>query len=229
MGGLCNFRSAVAAAMLISVPERGLRTVVYVDAFNVYYGCLKGTPYKWLNVHAMLQALLPRNDLRRIKYFTARIKPRPDDPQPAIRQQVYLRAIGTLPKVETFYGHYFSHEVRMPLAHPPPKGPRTVTVIKTEEKGSDVNLATHLVADAYEREFECAVVVTNDSDLTAPIDRVRSLDYPVGLINPHATPARTLLKAAGFVRQIRAGVLRASQFPAVMADHRGTFRKPQGW
>jgi uncharacterized LabA/DUF88 family protein len=212
-----------------SASERGIRTVAYVDAFNLYYGCLRGTPYKWLNINVMLQALLPRNDIRRIKYFTARMKPRPDDPRAATRQQVYHRALCTLPNLEIFYGHYVSHEVRMRLAHPLPYGPKTVMVIRTEEKGSDVNLATHLVGDAYEGRFDCAVVVTNDSDLTLPIERVRSLRYSVGVINPHVTRARTRLKAAGFVRQIRTGVLRESQFPAVMTDDHGTFTKPCGW
>lgn len=53
----------------------------------------------------------------------------------------------------------------MPLANPPIAGHQTVEVIKTEEKGSDVNLATYLVSDAYEKDFEAAVVVTDDSDL----------------------------------------------------------------
>ncbi|MEN9508074.1 MAG: hypothetical protein RLZZ621_637 [Gemmatimonadota bacterium] len=217
------------ASTLTAAPERGIRTIAYVDGFNLYYGCLKGTPYKWLNIHAMLQALLPRNDIHRIKYFTARIKPRPEDPRAATRQQAYIRALQTVPSVEMFYGHYLTHEVRMRLAHPLPHGPKTAMVIRTEEKGSDVNLATHLVGDAYEGRFDCAVVVTNDSDLTMPLERVRSLRYSVGLINPHATPAKTLLNAASFVRQIRAGVLRESQFPTVMSDDHGTFRKPSGW
>lgn len=210
-------------------PSRAIPTYVYVDAFNLYYGSLKRTPYKWLNIHALLESILPRNDIQRIKYFTARIKPRPDDPQAAARQQTYLRALSTLPNVEIFYGHYLSHEVSMRLANPPASGPKFARVIKTEEKGSDVNLATHLVADAFEQRFTCAVVVTNDSDLTTPVERVRSLKYSVGVINPHETPASTLQKAAGFLRQIREGVLKTSQFPETMHDRNGTFTKPRDW
>ena len=65
--------------------------------------------------------------------------------------------------------------------------------------------------------------------IRALADRLPELRYSVGVINPHVTRARTLLKAAGFVRQIRTGVLRESQFPAVMTDDHGTFRKPWGW
>ena len=57
-----------------------LRTNVYVDGFNLYYGCLKGTPYKWLDLDAMCRRLLPKHELSRIRYFTAIISARPLDP-----------------------------------------------------------------------------------------------------------------------------------------------------
>lgn len=118
----------------------------------------------------------------------------------------------------------------MPLESPPIGGPKFVRVIKTEEKGSDVNLATHLVRDAYEDAFECAVVISNDSDLREPIDLVRNrLGKPVGVLNPQKHPAIALTKVATFFKTIRSGVLRASQFPDELTDARGTFQKPAGW
>jgi uncharacterized LabA/DUF88 family protein len=54
----------------------------------------------------------------------------------------------------------------MPLA-PPDKG--YVRVTKTEEKGSDVNIATHLLMDAFDDAYELAVIISNDSDLLEPI------------------------------------------------------------
>ena len=119
-----------------------MRTCVYIDAFNLYYGCLRRSPYRWLDLATLCGIMLPRNDIVSIKYFTARVVPRTVDPQQASRQQVYLRALGSLPNLEIVYGHYLSHTVRMPLANPVPGGPRYAEVIKTEEKGSDVNLAT---------------------------------------------------------------------------------------
>jgi hypothetical protein len=77
-----------------------MRTYVYVDAFNLYYGCLKGTPYRWLNLEALCRRMLrPENDVQRIKYFTSRVSARPDPGQPT-RQQAYLRALATLSCVE---------------------------------------------------------------------------------------------------------------------------------
>ena len=208
-----------------------LRTIVYVDAFNLYYGCLKGTPYRWLDLEQLARRLLAaHNDLRRIKYYTARVGARPSDPDQPTRQQLYLRALGTLPLVEIHFGHYLSHEVAMPLAHPRPGSARYVRVIKTEEKGSDVNLATHLVADAYEDAFDAAVLVTNDSDLLEPVRLVRTrLKKTVGVLNPQRHPAFVLAKAASFFKQIRPAALKASQFLNTLRDSVGEFRKPAVW
>lgn len=207
-----------------------IRTFVYVDGFNLYYGSLRKTPHRWLNLEQLCRLLLPPNDVRRINYYTARVGPRPDDPDQPLRQQTYLRALGTLPTVRLHFGHYLSHAVSMPLASPAPAGPKFARVIKTEEKGSDVNLATHLVSDAYEDSFDCAVLITNDSDLRAPVELVRHrLGKQVGILNPHQHPAAVLTKAAHFVKTIRSGALRASQFPAVLSDARGTFSKPASW
>jgi hypothetical protein len=62
-----------------------MRTHVYIDGFNFYYGCVKGTPYKWLNLAEFCRILLPPNDIRSIKYFTARVDSRPGDPNQATR------------------------------------------------------------------------------------------------------------------------------------------------
>lgn len=118
----------------------------------------------------------------------------------------------------------------MPLAKPKRKGPKYARVIRTEEKGSDVNLATYLVRDAFRKEFEAAVLVTNDSDLREPVRIVRQeLGYSVGILNPHKRTSRVLAREASFVKQIRKGVLRASQFPPELRDEHGVIRKPRQW
>jgi hypothetical protein len=207
------------------------RTRVYIDGFNLYYGAVKGTPLKWLNVRRLCELLLPGHEIGTVKYFTARVSARSDDPDKPTRQQVYLRALRTLPDLEIIYGSFLSHDVPMPLAEPSPGGPRFARVIKTEEKGSDVNIAAHLIHDAHQGLFEVAVLVTNDSDLTEPIKIVRhGLDLQVGILNPHEqTPSQMLLKHASFRKQIRHGVLAASQFSEVLTDAQGTFHRPKAW
>lgn len=208
-----------------------MRTIVYVDAFNLYYGCLKGTPYRWLDLEQLAARLLAaHNQVLRIKYFTARVSARPNDPDQPTRQQLYLRALRTLPLVEIHFGHYLSHEVMMPLANPPRGASRYVKVIKTEEKGSDVNLATHLIADAYENAFDVAALITNDSDLLEPVRLVRERrKKTVGVLNPQQHPSFVLSKAASFFKQIRPAALLASQFPAQLHDSIGSFHKPAAW
>lgn len=206
-------------------------TNVYVDGFNLYYGCLKGSPYKWLDLEALCGVLLPQNHIHRIRYFTARAQVR-DDPGVPVRQGAYMRALDTLPMLSIHLGHFLTNNVRMPLAKPT-KWANTVEVVKTEEKGSDVNLATHLLLDAFRRDAQCYVVISNDSDLLEPIRVVRhELHASVGLVNPHLP--RKISKALvgckpSFVKQIRAAGLAASQFPPSLKDANGTITKPPGW
>lgn len=111
-----------------------MRTFVYVDGFNFYYGAVRGTPFKWLDIPGMCRKLLPRHRIERVKYFTALISARPGDPDQANRQQTYLRALRTLPEIEVHLGHFLTSRIRMPLADCPPGAQRYERVIKTEEK-----------------------------------------------------------------------------------------------
>lgn len=207
-----------------------MATNVYVDAFNLYYGCLKGTPYRWLDLDALCARLLPKDRINRIRYFTATVSARPDNPDAPQRQQVYLRALETIPRLSIHYGHYLSHVTRMPLASPRRGRARTVEVIKTEEKGSDVNLATYLLLDAFKRDCDVAVVVSNDSDLKLPIEVTQlELGLRVGVANPHPPSRRSRALQPTFFKQIRASALAACQFPSVLTDTQGEIRKPAHW
>jgi NYN domain len=205
-------------------------TNVYVDAFNLYYGCLRGTPYRWLDLDALCHQLLPRDRIHRIRYFTALVSGRPGDLRQPLRQQIYLRALGTIPHLSIHLGHYLSHPVRMPLAHPPRVGPQTVEVVKTEEKGSDVNLAAYLLLDGFRSDCQAAVVISNDSDLKVPIELAQAeLGLVVGVVNPHPPARRSRALRPTFWRQVREPQLRRSQFPPLLTDAKGVIRKPAGW
>jgi hypothetical protein len=210
-----------------------MKTNVYVDGFNLYYRCLIGTPYKWLDLLTLCSLTFPKNQIHRIRYFTARVQATSDDSGKPQRQNTYIRALMTIPNLTVHYGHFSRHRVRMPLAGPPKQGPKNVWVIKTSEKGSDVNLATYLLADTFENDCEIAVVISNDSDLVAPIKMVQEkTDVKVGILNPQRDKkqiAWELHRAATFYRSIRIGVLKASQFPEALTDANGTFTKPSAW
>lgn len=206
-----------------------MRTNIYVDGFNLYYGAVRGTPHKWLNIRRMCELAFPRNEIAEIHYCTALVRDAPWDPHQSTRQQTFIRALETT-GVEVHYGSFLTSTVRMPLANPRPGGPRTALVIKTEEKGSDVALGALLVAHGYQGRYEAAIVVSNDSDLTLPIRIVRDeLRLPVGIYNPHPRFSVELVKVATFRKQVREGVLRAAQFPETLEDEHGTITKPAGW
>lgn len=205
-------------------------TIVYVDAFNLYYGALKGTRSKWLDLDALCQRLLPRDQITKIRYFTARVSARPGDPQQPQRQLTYMRALGTIQHLSVHLGHYLTHTTRMRLANPTQGGPTTVEVIKTEEKGSDVNIATYLMLDACHGNCDTAVVISNDSDLKETVALARSeFGLNVGIVNPHPPAKRSRALRPTFFKQLRPSVLAACQFPTVLKDGRGTFRKPASW
>jgi uncharacterized LabA/DUF88 family protein len=118
----------------------------------------------------------------------------------------------------------------MPLENPPAAGPRFVRVLRTDEKGSDVNLAPYLLLDAFRKDCQAALIISNDSDLVEPIRSVREqFGLKIVLAIPPKRPSVDLLKHADLVRNIRKGVLGASQFPDVLTDAAGTFSKPATW
>jgi len=204
------------------------RTNVYIDGFNLFYGAVKGTPYKWLDVGKLSQRVLPNDTIQSIKYFTANISGRPHDPGKPIRQQAYLRALKTIPNLKIVYGHFLTHSCRMVLTGSNPL--KWVWVDKTEEKGSDVNLAAHLLHDAFKRLFEVAVLITNDSDLLEPVRIVRhEFKLPVGILNPQQHHSVELKQHATFIKRIRQADVAACQFPDIMKDSRGSFHKPADW
>ncbi len=198
--------------------------------FQSLYGALKQTPYRWLDLRHLCTLLLPGHTIGRIRYFTAQVHERPDKPGTNVRQQVYLRALRTIPNLTIHLGFYQTHPVVMRDALPSGAAGKPVRVLKTEEKGSDLNLATYLLVDGFRGEYETAVVVSNDSDLCEPIRIVRhELNKAVGVLNPHPHPSRALLRHVTFLKQIRRGVLAQSQFPPTITDGRGTFHKPPVW
>jgi len=166
--------------------------------------------------------------------FTALVQPRPHDVQAPQRQQIYLRALRTIPNLTMEFGQFRPRMKERPLVVPIPGQPRNVKVHDTEEKGTDVNLATYLLADGYEHDYEQALVISNDADLALPISLVRSrLLLSVGVVNPNvhsqAGMPNELRNAAIFVRRLRESVLRSCQFPSTLQDAKGTITKPSSW
>lgn len=126
---------------------------VYVDGFNLYYGVVKDSPqYKWLDLGSLSRALLLRDQtLHRIRYFTAPVEGRTVDPGQPARQEAYLAALKTVSGLSIHKGQFQESSKARPLQKDPGQ---IVRILDTEEKGSDVNLATFLLLDAFKKDAE---------------------------------------------------------------------------
>ena len=210
---------------------------VYIDGFNLYYGSLRGTNYKWLDLAAMCQQLLPNRSIGRIRYFTARIKALPHDPGGPARQDRYLRALTTLPALTTHFGQFVSRPhfwPVYPLTYTTAGGPPQLTqILRTEEKRTDVNLATLLMLDCIDDVFDEVVVISNDADLALPIDySVKRFNKTAGVVNPqrYGRLSGELRKVASWTyRTINPTVLANSQFNNVVQVRNGQVVKPATW
>ena len=234
---------------LLKIMSSTLRTTLYVDGFNLYYGAAKHTQLKWVNVIALAEAVLPGLQITQARYFTALVKPSPTDPQQLQRQQTYIRALETLPNLTVHYGHFQRHKAWAHNCTPPPT---KVQYWKTEEKGSDVNIATYMLVDAFRDNCDQLVVITNDSDLAEPIRIINTqLKRRVLVLNPHSedtaaratqrsghlTPHRPsveLKRAAHRVKDIRSHggncPMTIAQFPHTLTDKNGrTITIPSSW
>ncbi|KAB0669033.1 NYN domain-containing protein [Oryzomonas sagensis] len=206
-----------------------VRTYVYIDGFNLYHRLLYNSPYKWLDVKRLCEQLLkPYNQIVAIKYFTALVSGRTDPNQP-IRQETYFRAMQHyIPEMTLYYGSFQTHPKIARLVTPI-NGKNYAEVLKTEEKGSDVNLSVHLLNDAWLDAYDSAVLISNDSDIAEALRLVR-LHHPtktIGLLSPVEMPSNELKKHATYVKKIRNGVLANSQLPNPVPGT--SFSKPASW
>ncbi len=240
-----------------------VKTSIYIDGFNLYHRSLKDTPYKWLDFKSLFSKILPphRNEINHIKYFTSPVSALEDVHRPQ-RQDAYIRALKAyIPEIEIYWGRFQTHPKSMPKANP--DYPTTSSdvylrdakgnliydrVVRVEEKGSDVNIAMHLLNDAWLNQYGCAVLVSNDNDIAGALTllekyhpkKIRGLITPFCAaslraslsskpLNPDhlLTPAKDLIDNVNFVRQMREGVLRDSQLPDIIPGT--TIHKPIDW
>ncbi len=237
--------------------DMNMATIIYIDGFNFYYGAVKGTPHKWLDYEALCRRLLPRDSIAKIRYFTAPIKPNGTDDSGVQRQHAFLRAVAENPLIEIHRGHFRRDPKWLPIApgewseltRPRVRPsrivdlvqrmaerkldrPPSIRVMKTEEKGSDVNLASHLLRDTFKGNCTKALVISNDSDLAGAIGIAVAEGVTVGVVNPHRIneTSRHLAKVANFKLQLRHQILGSCQLPNPVITSKGRqIHKPQTW
>ncbi len=204
------------------------RSIVYVDGFNLYYGALRKGPYKWLDLHRFFRMLRNEDDLRTIKYFTARVSR-----QSSSNQDSYLRALSTLPLVEIVLGRFKEKNVRCRVSLCEFAGDRMFK--RAEEKRTDVSIALQVLDDAYRDRCDLQIIVSGDSDLVPAITMVREQFPGMGIVV--YVPARSDVRgaateirlAAGKHRKLPLGLLKRAQLPVTIADGSGSIDKPPSW
>jgi uncharacterized LabA/DUF88 family protein len=211
------------------------RTHVYVDGFNFYYAAFQRSrfqAYKWLDLVAFCRVALPRNDVRLVRYFTAPLDPSRGRAAQRARQDVYLAALRATAGLEIHFGQFVEHAKLQRLVHPEARGPVKALVWVPEEKGSDVNLASHLLVDGFTGKYDVAVVLSNDADLLEPVRLVRSvLKRPVGVLKVEGGQrACVFARQADFVRTVRRSHFVSAQFPGVVVrEGDAPVVKPEEW
>lgn len=210
------------------------KVIAYIDGFNLFYCSLKGTPYKWLDLYSLAQSMLqPDDELIAVKYFTAKIKSNKNEPERSLRQDIYLEALSSNPKIQIKYGYFSIHKTKMPLADEWEKGNiKTVEVIKTEEKGTDVNLAVQMVADAKDNLFDKALLFSNDSDMSYAVQiAAQDCQKQIGLfINRKDKSFKTLKENVAFIKRLTPTIFANNQLPEEIITTSGRIiYKPKEW
>ncbi|MXW42984.1 MAG: NYN domain-containing protein [Acidimicrobiia bacterium] len=216
-----------------------MRVGAYVDGLNLYYGgrhlCGRSTPgWRWLDITKLVELLISRNNtwisqqalVHRIVYCTALIGGIPDA-QASQRQKTYLAALEAESQVVVELGNFINRKV---------KGPDLSTgdihtLQVPEEKGSDVNVASHLLIDLHTDKIDAAVLITNDSDLRLPAQHARK-HLPLGTVNPRGKPTTQALRGQPedgtgnhWWYSLTANDFRSCQFPKAV----GEYQKPANW
>jgi hypothetical protein len=205
------------------------RTIVYIDGFNFYYGAVRATSYKWLDMEKCFLKLRPGDDIRRIWYSTALV-----DGAKGSRQQAYLRALATKPLVQVMLGKFKLKQVKCGVPGCSLPGPRVFDV--PEEKRTNVNIALQLLDDANHDRADQFIVVSGDSDLVPALEMVKA-QWPVRRLvvyvpsrHPLRGAAVELRSAADKHRTFPQELLKVCQFPAELPDGRGgVIHKPVEW
>jgi uncharacterized LabA/DUF88 family protein len=202
------------------------RVAMYVDGFNLFHGMKQrhGKRYYWLDIAAIAQFCLdPGQALVAVHYFTSRIRASASNAPDRLRQNTYIDAL-TARGAQVHEGHFLAKSRRCNAC--------SAMWESYEEKMTDVNIATELIVDAYNDRFDVAFLVSGDSDLTSPIQRIRSTfpNKQVVVLFPPARHSKQLQKTANGVLTLSEALLRKSQLPLTVTTASGyVLTRPQHW
>ena len=217
----------------------GANWIVYVDGLNFYSAVRGRSDLKWVDFRVLADRLVPRaGTVSKVKYFTSQVSEKAaEDPDAPRRQRVLIRAVRAT-GVDVLEGKFkvpddwraisSKGNWKDRLRPPPPAGmlddyrahfathesrPWKSLVELPQEKFTDVAIASHLLRDFYQGACDCALVVSNDSDLRPAIELAVGDGHHVGVFSPMRTVSRDLERAASWAKPIRAELLAQCQMP----------------
>lgn len=203
------------------------RVISYIDGFNLYFG-LKNKDWKryyWLDLEALsADLLLPGQTLLATHYFTARLRLAANNQADKQRQDDYLDALATRNNLNIHYGHYLqkTRQCRQCKATWP----------DYEEKMTDVNIAVQLIADAFDDNYDTALILSADSDLTTPVKFVRNRfpNKKIVVAQPPGRNSNQLSKVATVAFQISRKKVQNNQLPDIITTVAGiVLQRPATW
>jgi len=221
-----------------------LKTTVYIDGYNLYFGLVKNTPFKWLNLISLFSEVVsiqtPQSSKIHIKYFTAPVLTRfsRHKEQSQASQNRYHRTLETIggTSFEIINGYFEVNRSTPPIHQTPPKLEDKAVVWKLEEKQTDVNIALEMYRDASKNDVEHQVLVSNDSDLVPALKLIRQdfLNVELGLILPkRKSQERQNASLAELTQWVRRHItdeeLLNHQLPNMVPTHKKPIYKPKYW
>lgn len=229
------------------------KTAVYIDGYNLYYGRLRGTSFKWLDVFQLFQSLLVQRNqnesLEQVNLFTAHALANfaSHGTDSVEAQSAYHRALKSRydKRIELVYGkHSFDKGgTLLPVFQIGQRYDRTnrTRVWKLEEKKTDVNLAINMYRDACKCLYDQLILVSNDSDAEPVLAAIRE-DFPhifIGVVMPLHPPAGTDMHrrvsgslsnlADWTVKYLTDDQLLRAQLPEIVPTRKKPIRKPGHW
>lgn len=224
-----------------------LRTRVYIDGYNLFYGCLKHSDDKWLDIYHLFATHIihqqnPESIVDKVYFFTADIKSKISTQGLLAQkaQQSYHRALLKIypEKIEIIKGYYALEKGHLPKYKTPPDKNDRVEVWRLEEKQTDVNITLTAYRDAVKGKVEQIVFVSNDTDLEPALKALRedmADTITIGIVIPVRANSRRpanqkLSKYADWTRSyITDQELASSQLPDKVPTSKKPVLKPEYW
>ena len=189
------------------------RVAFFIDGLNLHHS-LRENHQRWLDLNALAGRLISRGNqtISGVNYFFAHAEWRPDV---YMRDRQYVAALEAT-GVKVVLGHFKTKKRFCDLCRGLSPG--------HEEKETDVNIALHMLNEAYEDGYDKAALISRDSDLAPVLGMIRR-KFPALELEVVAPPSyyghsSDLIRFATSKKKIRIRQIEECLFPRRVIDPR---------